>query len=1628
METADRKNPDPASPPPSAPPQAPGEPAAGDRPAASAPATGTASAPATGAHTHVVYKDKAMLNRIMWYQAHSKMILSIVVGVVFLLVLIGGFVYVMFTQNAHRFERRGDAAVARGEFQQSIPFYGRSIWLSRNLKEKIRLRLKLVEVLEKCRLEDSQQAFVYFQNLLGLLEENLNNDPQNQPSLQLLTRHYYRLANDLGGNEAWDKLQERADRLLQLEPGNLSARKFRGIAQTLRMGRLPVEEKLRKQALDDLKKAAAGMPDDAESVYYQAIWYLQESKTLRGVADKAGAEKCLDDALAAVGAFADKRPADPAARLNDIRVSMEVASIRKDSDLVTRTMGKAAALEKQLLAQPALQPGRELAVFLRMSDLQPVKTAAGNDVPRGVLRACEILTALAKTFPDRQDIQYEQALMLRQAGRLDEAVEAFAKAGQPSLLSVGPEVVSARNRVLMAKFELINTLLQKRDKAANRRTAAQLLEDAQKYFEEFKKIAQSSPAVDVLEGRMNFARGNYWQALANFESADSRTDRKNVEVSLYAGRALARLGQWNAALTRLESVISNPVTPQDFRIQAAKEIAGVLTQMGRLQEAFRLEQGILKVAPHDASVILQAAQTVLAAFQKEVVLLPDQGGNQAALWMTVARVKTLVAEDNQEACLALASLLVQAGDKVQAREQLAQLLRKDPDHEVAIRQVLSLEFAIGMEQTALDRIQSILNARPDQPVNGFIKQAIAAGSGPLWARLPDLAGIAVLDDAFRRDMELSAILREAGQAAAAEQAWTRAEALRPADRTVLSFRFEEALGRGEWDAAARVIERGESAQLGPEDVQFWKGRLALAKKQYPAAVDRLTQVIRERPQYSDAWALLGDAHRLGGDLGTADSDYQKALDLKRDNGLALQGRFFLYDAWQQRDKAIATLQMMLSIAPLNTQLQTLYADYVSQYGDKAEAIRIRKVIESFRPQDDGNQRALARLYLAVRQPDEAKRILDVLLARAPDNRDNVVGMAYYRIFTGDTAGGRAFLEDWLKRIGKAATADDWLLLARYLRQAGDADAAVKAYETAISLQGEQDIRMTIELADWFMQRREMERALDLYRDARKRTQNPDIWAPIVEILVRLKRYPEAEKSLASWQAVAPDAGVRQNIMGAVLARERGQFAEARRLVEQAIGRDANNANLYLIRAQINTGDTEKEMQERVKGDLEKALQLDPSLAGAREMLVEWYNDHNRVEEARENLQRLITQRPDVISYRVQMAQQYLRTERYDALERLLNDSMERLPQEAVWHQLKAALRRAQNRPREAIDELSLAYKLQKTPETLRAFLEALVGSGNTAPALKLMDEAKAAVDASAVLLALRARALIAQQKDYSADADIARALDLAVKDYALLDEVVAQLRTVMSEKDLTRRLEERRSKGDANVLALALAKLDMSAGRTDACLQKLEKLRMDLAPKDPLLPSVLWFLGLTYYQQQQYGKSRGAYEALLKIEPAHGPALNNLSYLLAEDMKRPEEALPLAERAASFWQINDADRANVLDTLGRVQFLAGKLLEAELTLQRSIQLRNMPVNRLHLGEVLMARGRLVEAQSEIEKAEQLAKTAGDKTSLARIAELQKDLKKSIGSRPSSKDIEKSMNDRAKPKSEPAPAPRETRST
>jgi tetratricopeptide (TPR) repeat protein len=136
----------------------------------------------------------------------------------------------------------------------------------------------------------------------------------------------------------------------------------------------------------------------------------------------------------------------------------------------------------------------------------------------------------------------------------------------------------------------------------------------------------------------------------------------------------------------------------------------------------------------------------------------------------------------------------------------------------------------------------------------------------------------------------------------------------------------------------------------------------------------------------------------------------------------------------------------------------------------------------------------------------------------------------------------------------------------------------------------------------------------------------------------------------------------------------------------------------------------------------------------------------------------------------------------------------------------------------------------------------------------------------------------------------------------------------------------------------------------------------ELAPNDQ---GTLLQIGLLMEETGKRDQARPIYERILKINPNHAVALNNLAYIRAEEGGDLDQALSMAQRALQ----NLPSAHEISDTVGLIYIKKALSQEAVRVLDDLVKLEpSNPTFRFHLAMALQQKGDKPRARKEAEEA------------------------------------------------------------
>jgi tetratricopeptide (TPR) repeat protein len=157
--------------------------------------------------------------------------------------------------------------------------------------------------------------------------------------------------------------------------------------------------------------------------------------------------------------------------------------------------------------------------------------------------------------------------------------------------------------------------------------------------------------------------------------------------------------------------------------------------------------------------------------------------------------------------------------------------------------------------------------------------------------------------------------------------------------------------------------------------------------------------------------------------------------------------------------------------------------------------------------------------------------------------------------------------------------------------------------------------------------------------------------------------------------------------------------------------------------------------------------------------------------------------------------------------------------------------------------------------------------------------------------------------------------------------------------------------------------------------------RLIQSAKDDFERANLWQeKGEVHHLAGEFDAARAAYEQSLRHDPENWVTLNNLAYLLSDQMGENQAALAYAQKAVA-----TVENPSALDTLGWIYVGLGEYSAAIAELGRAVRLDpNSALIYYHLGEAYRRNGQMAEAADVLQGARNIARAAGDQAQLELI--------------------------------------------
>jgi tetratricopeptide (TPR) repeat protein len=651
-------------------------------------------------------------------------------------------------------------------------------------------------------------------------------------------------------------------------------------------------------------------------------------------------------------------------------------------------------------------------------------------------------------------------------------------------------------------------------------------------------------------------------------------------------------------------------------------------------------------------------------------------------------------------------------------------------------------------------------------------------------------------------------------------------------------------------------EYSETIRLDPDHwtARLKLGALSLVAGNHEEAVEQGTAAVALVPDEPNAHLLLGQGLEGLGRADEAEKEFLTALELAEEKAAMLFALGQLYSQRGDRARAEPVLVKLTEVEPGALSYSTL-ARFLAEdpsRDENTEAAFQRAIELASSEEQGGTHENLARFLIARGRLEDASTTLESALAEleeSPDQRmalTQLLAEVLERREMGDEAA--ALLEAAVNQDPDSSQAQ--LLLASLRKRNGDVVGAVEAAERAVKISPE-SLPAKLQLAE-------------LLIEAAGVSENP---AQIEEargfvdaVLAKESTNPAALYSRGRIQLADKNVeGAIQSFRASIDARP-----------------DSAPAHYMLGRSLVGAGDA-----RAGRGEVARALELDPTLTSARRLLIQLHAMLGEDEYAIEQGRLYLNRNPDA-EIRMLVAQSLARLGRTkDALV-----AVERIPEDRRGTEVtfaKAQLLLADGQVEAARDELLAAHeRIPNHPEILRSLMQMEARLGNVKSMGPRIDAALAAEPNNEKLILLR----------------------------GVYAERIGDLEN--AEAMYRRTLEMNEANAEASQ---QLARIYERTGKLQEAVSIYEQ-ALSKTPDSSLLHNAL--AGAL----QRQGKTQEAiatYEKAVALDGELSQAKNNLAYLLAESGTDLQRALDLAQEAKA-QRPNDPGTA---DTLGWVLYRRG---------------------------------------------------------------------------------------------------------
>ena len=667
------------------------------------------------------------------------------------------------------------------------------------------------------------------------------------------------------------------------------------------------------------------------------------------------------------------------------------------------------------------------------------------------------------------------------------------------------------------------------------------------------------------------------------------------------------------------------------------------------------------------------------------------------------------------------------------------------------------------------------------------------------------------------------------------------------------------------------------------------------------AIVEYRNALQEDPKYGEARYKLADAYESVGNSNQAYREYIRAADLlPQDNDLQVKAAEYLILAGQFED-ARTRVQPVIQRDPANVNAQLVLGRALVGLKDLDGAVKEIEEAINLDPKRAVSYSSLAGVKLAQGNLKEAKAAFEKAVEVEPRSMRARLTLGLFQASTNELVAAEASLKSALE-IDPKNVLTNRALAAFYMgsQRAPQAEPYLKTLAEGGAPAA------TLQLADYY---------------------------------VLTRRAPEARAVLQPLLK-DPSSSAEAEIRLAVIAYTSNQREQAHKLIDGVIGREPANVNALLQKAQwlsfenkpqealqqaqaaakadpknvpaqyfLGVVQARLQMRKEAIASFSEVLRLNPRAAAAQTNLANLSLLEGAPGEAMSFAESAIANAPNSPDARASLVRALIaRRETARATQELV-PLQKQYPNVAVVHSIAGTLKLQQKDYVGARTEFDKALQLNGT------LTEAVAGLTAVDMAQNKMPEARQRIEKLVESNPNRADLLLVAAQVYREQRDLPKA-----------------------EAVLRRAIQ---ADSTSNRAYTMLAGVLLASGKLDAARAEFDQ----IGQRDSKNVGALTMAAMIVHSQNKVADAKKRYETIVNADPTAAVAGNNLAWIYAEEGEKLDEALRLAQGAAS----RLPESAEVQDTIGWVYYKQELPALAITAFQRSVDREpNNPTYHYHL--------------------------------------------------------------------------------